>query len=431
MNVQERNVDAVLILADESADWNVAGLSQLQRLLLGLSEYFPRTTAVPICVWSNSDQQRDAPRWSIDRHMVNLAIIRDIEHFSSEMANREGAILVLNTRLVVDRDGFSEIVDLAYADEQTPALILSPSEVNPTPGFFFSLTSRINQRSGASAERSYIYLDKIDKIDIAEKKLLSSTAKSQDGLVSQFVNRPISRAVSRLLVRLPLLPNQWTLVAMVIPIAGAILLLRGDYFGFAIGAILFQLHSILDGCDGEIARAKYLESRSGETLDRLCDRFTTLLYAVALGLGLSRQTGFADAMRWFYLVEGVTAALFIGVGETLLTRDKIDKDLERETQNSLYPAYVKTHRGSFNEGDQLKLWMIKHSGMLLLGQRATSFFGQATKRDVFNFGFMLLALCGRPSWILHILATCACVIIILALKNLLAAPLKANRTRVS
>jgi hypothetical protein len=310
-------------------------------------------------------------------------------------------------------------------------LILSASEVNHTPGFFFSLTSRINQRSGASAERSYTYLDNIVKIDIAEQKLLSSTAKSQDGLVSRFVNRPISRAVSRLLVRLPLLPNQWTLIAMVIPIAGAILLSRGDYVGFALGAILFQLHSILDGCDGEIARAKYLDSPSGETLDRLCDRFTTLLYAVALGFGLSRQTGLADAMRWFYLVEGVMAALFIGVGETLLTRDKIDNDLERETQNSLYPAYVKMHRGSFNEGDQLKLWMIKHSGMLLLGQRATSFFGQATKRDVFNFGFMLLALCGRPSWILHILAICACVIIILALKNLLAAPLKANRTRVS
>src|SRR5262249_16480475 len=163
-----------------------------------------------------------------------------------------------------------------------------------------------------------------------------------------------------------------------------------------VGAVLFQLHSILDGCDGEIARAKYLESPSGQRLDGLCDRFTTLLYAVALGFGLSRQNGVADAMRWFYPLEGIIPALLIALGETLLTREKIDHELESEAQTDLYPDYLKAHRGSFNEGDQLKLWMIKNSGMLRLGQRATSFFGQATKRDVFNFGFMFLAFCGSP-----------------------------------
>ncbi len=427
MNESDRNIEAVLILADESADWNVAGLSQLQRLILTLDEYFRPATAIPVCIWSNA-VQRDL-HLSLDRSVRSLAVTGDIDFFSSELAKKDGAVLVLNTRLVVDRGAFSEIVDLACRGKEVPALILAAAEIDRTAEFYFSLLRRIG-RSGAAAERSYIYLDKIDKIDIAETKLLSSTGKSQDGFVSRFVNRPISRAVSRLLVRLPLLPNQWTLIAMVLPIAGAILLLRGDYVGFALGAILFQLHSVLDGCDGEIARAKYLESPSGRWLDGLCDRFTTLLYAVALGFGLSLQNGLADALRWFYPVEGVMAALFIGIGETLLTRDKIDNNLECATQNSLYPAYVKAHRGSFNEGDQLKLWMIKNSGMLMLSQRATSFFAQATKRDVFNFGFMLLALCDRPSWILHVLAVCACVIIILALKNLLALPLRANHTRV-
>ncbi len=427
MNVQERNVDAVLILADESAGWKVAGLSQVQRLLLGLNEYFQRRTAVPVCVWSNSDQPRDTPRWSIDRHMTNLAVIPDIEHFSSEMANREGAILVLNTRLVVDRDGFSEIVDLAYADEQGPALILPASEVNHTPGFFFSLTSRINERSGASAERSYTYLDNIAQIDIAERKLLSSTAKSQDGLVSQFVNRPISRAVSRLLVRLPLLPNQWTLIAMVIPIAGAILLLRGDYFGFAIGAILFQLHSVLDGCDGEIARAKYLESDAGQKLDKVCDRFATLLYAVFLGVGLSHQPGIADPLRWFYPVEGVTGALLIGVSEMLLSRAML-KDSEKTTGTDA-PS-VTDHRDTIHPGDHLTPWVIRNSGMLRFGENVTSFFSQATKRDVYSLGFMLLALCNLPALILHILAVVACVIIALALKKLLASQMRTNQSRV-
>ena len=427
MNTRHRNIAGVLILADESADWIVAGLHQLQRLILALGEYSQSATALPVCTFPNSG--RALP--SIHLRETNLQLTDDIEHFFAEMQKSDGDILVLNTRLVVDRGGIQEIVDLASADEEVPALILSSAEIKPSSESFASLTNQIAARSPASIDERYTYLDKIDKVEIAGSKLFSNTAKSQDGIVSRFVNRPISRAVSRFLVRLPLLPNQWTLIAMAIPIAGTLLLLRGDYFGFAVGAILFQLHSVLDGCDGEIARAKYLESPSGQRLDGLCDRFTTLLYAVALGFGLSRQNGLADAMRWFYPLEGVMAALFIGVGETLLTRDKIDNELERETQDNLYPDYVKAHRGSFNEGDQLKLWMIKNSGMLKLGQRATLFFGQATKRDVFNFGFMLLALCGLPSLILHILAIVACVILVLAVRNLSSAAVKTNQSGAS
>jgi hypothetical protein len=203
--------------------------------------------------------------------------------------------------------------------------------------------------------------------------------------------------------------------------------MRGDYFGFALGAVLFELHSVLDGCDGEIARLKYLESDAGQKLDGVCDRFATLLYAVSLGIGLYRQSGIAPALLWFYPVEGVMAALLLGVGETLLSRATIDKVLEEEPEDSLYPRYLNEHRGSFNTGDQLKVWMIKNSGMLRFGEGVTSFFGQATKRDVFNFGFMLLALCGWPHYVLHILAMCACAIALLALKNLLTPSLGASR----
>jgi len=53
-----------------------------------------------------------------------------------------------------------------------------------------------------------------------------------------------------------------------------------------------------------------------------------------------------------------------------------------------------------------------------------------TKRDVFNFVFMSIIVCGRPSWVLHIIAACACTIMIFALKNLLTAPLGANHARL-
>ncbi|HEV8185048.1 MAG TPA: hypothetical protein VGP40_03770, partial [Chthoniobacterales bacterium] len=51
-----RRVRRVLILADESADWRVAGLRQLDRLALSLRE-FSQTAGeeLTVCVWWSPD----------------------------------------------------------------------------------------------------------------------------------------------------------------------------------------------------------------------------------------------------------------------------------------------------------------------------------------------------------------------------------------
>jgi hypothetical protein len=235
--------------------------------------------------------------------------------------------------------------------------------------------------------------------------LLRNTSKPQDGLVSIFLNRPISRSVSRFLVRIRLFPSEWTLLLTVFPIAGSVLLTRGDYFGFALGAIFFQVYSALDGCDGEIARAKYLDSEKGGKFDTFCDQAAGLLFAICLGIGLSRQPGIADSLGRFYLWEGITTALLVGISEWLLNRATADDGRDLGDMNtSLYPRYVR---------------VIKGSGVLFLGGGVVKFFVQATKRDVQIFAFTLFALCGRPQWILHILATCAIAGLLLAVKALL------------
>ena len=263
------------------------------------------------------------------------------------------------------------------------------------------------------------YLENKQDIAQCEKRLLCSAGKSQDGLIARCINRPISRSLSRFLVRLPVSPNHVTLFLTAIPIAGATFLIQGHYLGFALGAVLFQLQSTLDGCDGEIARLKYLESDAGRKLDEICDRFASLLYAVSLGLGLGRQPELTGMWSWLYPVEGAVAAVLIGLSETFLTR----APLEAVSTKSDVGRYLNEYRDQFNRGDQLKLWIIKNSRMLLVGERGTWLFSELTKRDVFNFIFMIIIVCGRPSWVLHIFALCACAITILALKNVFAKPL--------
>src|SRR5207249_12280358 len=115
-------------------------------------------------------------------------------------------------------------------------------------------------------------------------------SKPQDGFVSRFLNRPISRRILRFLLKFPIHPNWWTISIFVLPLIACVFLVRGDYVSIVIGAAIFQVFSILDGCDGEIARAKNLESKFGERLDNFCDFLASLLYVLTLGLGLRRVT---------------------------------------------------------------------------------------------------------------------------------------------
>lgn len=422
------NVEGVLILADESARWIIAGLSQVERLSLALNEYLGRTrgphqTLVCFCWLKDNRAVLGLERL---RRVPHLFVIEDVDSFWTEMAAGPGNVVVLNTRLVVERGGFDELllgdtVDLPVLC--APAADFYPETRSPSALLAQTATDRVGQK--------WSYLHDTSQVGRAERQLLLSTGKSQDGVIARYLNRPLSRAVSRLLLRFPISPNQWSILAMVIPIAGAFFLMRGDRWGFIFGAILFQLQSALDGCDGEIARLKYLESSAGAILDGVCDRLATMLLAIGLGIGLSRHVGI-DTLHWPYLWEGIVSALLIGVGETLLQRTTIEEELQRaQAAQSAYPDYVRSHQQYFNVGDQLKIWAIKHTGMLRFGAGVTSFFVQATKRDVFNFAFALFILCGWPELVLHILAIVAVAIALMALRELpsFARELRATRSR--
>jgi CDP-alcohol phosphatidyltransferase len=105
-------------------------------------------------------------------------------------------------------------------------------------------------------------------------------SKPQDGFVSRVLNRAISRRITHLLLKFPVHPNAWTIAIFALPLIA--FFIRGNYLSIVIGAAIFQVFSILDGCDGEIARAKNLESKFGERLDYFCDFIASLLYVLAL-----------------------------------------------------------------------------------------------------------------------------------------------------
>src|SRR5204862_7889296 len=154
-------------------------------------------------------------------------------------------------------------------------------------------------------------------------------SKPQDGFVSRFLNRPISRRITSVLLKFPIHPSTWTISICVLPLIAGLFLVRGDYVSIVIGAAIFQVFSILDGCDGEIARAKNLESKLGERLDQFCDFLASLLHVLALGLGLHRSS------------EGTVCAVLITATEWLLRAGKSEMSAASTTwPKSLYPRHL-------------------------------------------------------------------------------------------
>jgi CDP-L-myo-inositol myo-inositolphosphotransferase len=153
--------------------------------------------------------------------------------------------------------------------------------------------------------------DPIDVIDAntarhAERLLFQSLRKPQDGWTSTRQNRHISLALSRLLVRTRLTPNQVSVGILSIGLAGAYLASQGTYWTLLAGAFLFQAQSVLDGCDGEMSRVTYRGSHLGEWLDTIGDDLTNYGFFAGAALGLHSRTGSP-----LYLVAG---GVIVGTG---------------------------------------------------------------------------------------------------------------------
>jgi len=125
----------------------------------------------------------------------------------------------------------------------------------------------------------------------AERWLLAGLVKEHEGFMSRHVERRISLAVSRRLAATRITPNAMTLISVAIGVvAAAFFLSTRPAMEFA-GALLFLLHSILDGCDGELARLKFAESRFGGVLDFWGDNVVHSAVFTAIAIGWHRATG--------------------------------------------------------------------------------------------------------------------------------------------
>ena len=193
-------------------------------------------------------------------------------------------------------------------------------------------------------EDSWLDIDTSQDLTKAKNYLLNnSSSKINDGSISKYINRPISQWMTSKIIDYPLTPNQISIAVFFISVFSGLIISIEGYFFLLLGALLAQLSSILDGCDGEIARLKLLESKFGGWFDRVLDRYSDLFIL----MGLTFHT---------YFIHKTLTVFFIGF---IVVGGKIISSYTA----FVYDTVVSTH-SNFRIGRDLIIFIILIGALL-------------------------------------------------------------------
>jgi phosphatidylglycerophosphate synthase len=188
----------------------------------------------------------------------------------------------------------------------------------------------------------------------AERKLDSWLFKPTDGIFAR-TNRRISIPISRRIIPFPITPNMVSLFTLGVSFAAGVFLALGGYWNMLTGAVLSWFSSVLDGCDGEVARLKLQESAFGCWLETICDNLYYLFIFGGLTIGLVKESGNRS-----YLVGG--GLLLFGVTASFLMTG-----LQRHQMTSGQPEqYLQEwHRKADNRSSNPLLYLGRHTEFII------------------------------------------------------------------
>ena len=309
---------AVLILSQHGQK-KMLGLTLRQRLILSVSDagwtefwlFHPEKNIVQKAVLELSADRR------ILAGNIRLRIL-DQETPGDKLLPSAGNdyLLVIEDNLVVDPEIFYRLGE----DLENPGLPLVRIEIRgkdktgqPSGGLLAVrggdsldlVLSQIKAGKGipeiglmAEGERTSLVLPGKLAMVVNDRKsflrsrnlLLQTARKPQDGIVARLINRRISLFLTKYFLYLNVHPIVQSIFTLAIGLLSAVFVGFGRQL-LVPGGILFELASIIDGCDGENARLTFRKTRIGGALDIAGDAVTFVSFFVALPVGLYRTYG--------------------------------------------------------------------------------------------------------------------------------------------
>jgi phosphatidylglycerophosphate synthase len=188
-----------------------------------------------------------------------------------------------------------------------------PTQAGTLKELYASLTEMHSVVSMPVAENQWQPVNTPEDCEAAERKLDRWLVKPTDGFYAR-LNRRISIPISRQLIKLPITANMVSIFTLCVGIASAAFFAYGGYWSTLLGAFLCLFASIMDGCDGEVARLKLLESDFGCWLETICDYAFYLFLLVGMTIGRWRSLGTRAYLVYGGLLLFGALASFLATG---------------------------------------------------------------------------------------------------------------------
>ncbi len=193
---------------------------------------------------------------------------------------------------------FESPASLAPVGERAPVLALLPGafadELLSTLGEkapHDQVIRRIGETQGVRKEplpeEALLRVEKESELPAAEGRLFKGLIKPTESFLSQKFERRVSQAITRRLLYTRVTPNQISIASILLGLFSTLMFLAEARALHVLGGLLLVFSSIVDGCDGEIARLRFQESRLGSWLDFLGDNVVHISIFLCVGFGLT------------------------------------------------------------------------------------------------------------------------------------------------
>lgn len=306
----------LLRLDSEPGDWDlsllesrIAGLPLLSRHLLAF-----RGAGVSVVeLWASLDDERI--EGIVERCQVPGVVVRLCRGEKSNVKGPEGVVeqradTLVDPRLVAQllrRAGQCSVVCVDRYAGNYPVELKSPyvvgvadaEEAREASGDSEQFTAIGLALRGEDGDGSPIPLDvgrfywhrfrRREDAAEATTKVFLATMKATDGMFAR-TNRRVSIPISKALVNTGVTPNAVTLVGLAASGLAGALFAVGSYDFMFVGSLMSWFASMLDGVDGELARARFQTSDFGSWLETVCDYLYYLFILCGMGIGLYRTT---------------------------------------------------------------------------------------------------------------------------------------------
>ncbi len=234
-----------------------------------------------------------------------------------------GRVLLLAAHVLPDSQWLKRVVNLPLEPEQLykdgdlaavmdlkkpQTVALKEGFPHSAEGLFKTLDRELNTNALPQDPKGRYALASPSDTRLAEDWLIQRLVKETESFMARHFERKISLAISRRLASTSITPNAITLFSLAIGFFCAPFFLSSQIPYQLTGAILFVCHAVIDGCDGELARLKFQESRWGMILDLWGDNVVHVAVFSCMGIGWSM----AAQATWPLLVAGMAIVGTLG-----------------------------------------------------------------------------------------------------------------------